>query len=115
MSHIRRKMILGTVGLMLVGLNLHLGAGQALGESHSKSDDSQTPYQVSTNIIPSTCTFNSVLYFCDVKFPAVPAGKRLVIEHVSLFVALNAGNPDSVRFRNSSNGTAFWVQPIFTT
>lgn len=45
----------------------------------------------------------------------MPEGERLVIEHVSSFWELTAGNPDSVRFVDRSGGTAFWVQPTFTT
>ena len=63
---------------------------------------------------PSTCTFNSVLYFCQVSLPAVPDGQRLIVEHVTTFWALSAGVPDSLRFLDSNNATLFWVQPTFT-
>jgi hypothetical protein len=75
----------------------------------------RVPYQTTQLIITSTCSFNSILYFCDHTLPAVPAGKRLVVEHITMFAALASGVPDSLRFLNPvSNGTLFWVQPTFT-
>lgn len=76
---------------------------------------SRTPYQVTGSFLPGSCTFNGFLHFCPLSLAAVPEGKRLVIEHVSLFVAQDAGgSPDSLRFLDQFNGTVFFVQPTFT-
>ena len=73
------------------------------------------PYQIEQLLITSTCSSNGILYFCDHSLPAVPAGKRLVIEHVTMFAALATGVPDSFRFMHPVFlGTLFWVQPTFT-
>lgn len=73
------------------------------------------PYQTEQLIITSTCTFNGFLYFCNHELPAVPAGKRLVIEQVTMFAALASGDPDSFRFIDAvSNGTLAWIQPTFS-
>jgi hypothetical protein len=48
--------------------------------------------------------------------PTVPTGKRLVLEHVSMFVALASGIPDLVRFSDPLTfRTRAYVQPTFTT
>ena len=124
---------LGSTALCLAVLGLASAVGsQAVIAAGSPSNDAKkedkrppravknvdeagrAPYQVSTLFLPSACTFNSVLYFCRLDLPAVPAGKRLIVEHLSMFVAVNNGSPDSVRFLNSLGGDAFWVQPTFT-
>jgi hypothetical protein len=76
----------------------------------------RAPYQIEQLFIVSSCTFNGILYFCDHTMPAVPAGKRLVIEHITMFAALAGGVPDSVRFMHPVFfSTVFWIQPTFTT
>ena len=92
-----------------------LESGGSVLNTKNVDQPGRSPYQVTSLFSPSSCTFNSVLYFCPLSFPVVPAGKRLIIEHISMFVAESAGgSPDSLRFLNSFNGTAFWVQPTFT-
>jgi hypothetical protein len=44
-------------------------------------DPGRIPYQVDT-----ACVMNSIQYICENALPLVPAGKRLVITHVSGFV-----------------------------
>jgi hypothetical protein len=98
----------------LLVLTVGLAARPLLAADKKSAEPTWVPYQTSNLFIPSSCTFNSVLYFCDVALPAVPAGQQLMVEHVSLFVAVDSGSPDSVRFLNSNHGTALWVQPVFT-
>jgi hypothetical protein len=114
-----RKSITGCFHLWVLALALHLIANQAAAQPRAAltknvDEPGRRPYQVEGSIIPSTCSFNSVLYFCRVDFPVVPTGKRLVVEHVSTFVVVDGGSPDSLRFMTPLGGTAFWVQPIFT-
>jgi hypothetical protein len=76
----------------------------------------RVPYQAAVLVITSACSTNGILYFCDQTLPTVPTGKRLVLEHVSMFVALASGVPDMVRFLDPfTHGTRAYVQPTFTT
>jgi hypothetical protein len=114
-----RKLVSGIAYVALLALTLHVASDQASAQirpAYTKNVDEpgRTPYQTSNIFSPSSCSFNSVLYFCPLPLPTVPAGKRLIIEHVSIFVALNAGVPDSLRLQNSFNNNIFWVQPTFT-
>lgn len=119
MSRLRR-LALGTFGIVGIGLVLVLHAGSAAAQTRAAltknvDEPGRTPYQQSQIFSPSACTFNSVLYFCRLAFPSIPNGKRLVLEHASIFVAeTDSGAPDSLRFLNAFNGTALWVQPAFT-
>jgi hypothetical protein len=73
------------------------------------------PYQVAELVLTSACSTNGLLFFCERQLPAVPAGKRLVIERLTMFLALASGSPDLVRFVNPvTNGTLSYVQPSFT-
>lgn len=116
----RQRPTVGVVTLMVLGLMMYVGERQATQAKPSftlvKNVDERgrEPYQVQALVNTSTCTFNSVLYFCQLPFPAVPDGQRLILEHVTTFWALTAGEPDSLRFLDSNNATVFWVQPTFT-
>jgi len=111
---------MGVITLMVLGLIMYVGERQATQAKPSftlvKNVDERgrEPYQAQALVNPSACSFNSVLYFCQLSFPAVPDGQRLVLEHVTTFWALTAGVPDSLRFLDSNNATLFWVQPTFT-
>ena len=113
MKRLLNRFVMGTVVLGVIAVAAGLSARPALAAAKKKDAPKWDPYQLTALFLPSACTFNSVLYFCRVDLTPVPAGQLLTIEHVSLFVALNSGSPDSVRFLNS-NGNAFWVQPTFT-
>jgi hypothetical protein len=88
---------------------------QPIRQVKNVDEKGRIPYQTTQLIITSTCSFNGILYFCEHVLPTVPASKRLVVEHVSMFAALSSGAPDSLRFINPvSNGTLSWVQPTFS-
>jgi hypothetical protein len=116
-----RKSIFAALCFGLVGLTMHLSAEPAMAQvraalTKNVDEPGRMPFTENPLVLTSTCTFNSVLYFCRVNFSAVPAGKRLVVEHISSFIALSAtGSPDSIRFIDRFGGTAEWVQPTFTT
>jgi len=114
MQSVLTKFMSRTVFVAVLALVAGLDARPLRAADKKNAEPAWVPYQTSNLFIPSSCTFNSVLYFCDVALPAVPAGQQLMVEHLSLFVALDSGSPDSVRFLNSNHGTALWVQPVFT-
>jgi hypothetical protein len=90
-------------------------AEQPIRQVKNVDEKGRIPYQTEQLISTSTCSFNGVLYFCSHALPVVPAGKRLVVEHVTMFAALSSGDPDSLRFIDPiTNGTLSWVQPTFS-
>lgn len=115
-----RRSLSQTLPLLLVGLMVPLTPAPASAQvraalTKNVDEPGRMPFQASALFAPSACSFNSVLYFCSVSFPAVPAGKRLIIDYVTHFVALAApGSPDSLRFQDRNNGNLFWVQPTYT-
>lgn len=114
-----RKSVSGRLYLAVLGLALTLTADQAMAQvraAYTKNVDEpgRRPYQLAASFIPSSCSTNGILYFCALDLPAVPTGKRLVVEHISMFVAVSGGTPDLLRFRNQNFNTLFWVQPTFT-
>lgn len=55
----------------------------------------RTPYQVNQLYNPSAsiCPNN---FYCQIAFPPVPAGKRLVVTHASATYSLNAGATEAI-------------------
>jgi hypothetical protein len=115
-----RKLLPGILRLCLgfVALAPLESAGESLRfrpvRTKNVDEPGRAPYQVSGLFVPSDCSFNGALYSCSLTLPVVPAGKRLVIEHLSMFVAVDGGSPDALRFLATPSGTAFFVQPTFT-
>jgi len=113
-----RRLLPGILCLGVVGVAPLESAGEALRfrpvRTKNVDEPGRATYQVSGLFVPSDCAFNGSLYSCSLTLPVVPAGKRLVIEHVSMFVALDNGSPDALRFLATPSGTAFFVQPTFT-
>jgi len=62
----------------------------------------RNPYMQTTF---QNCGTNSGL--CDLYFPAVPAGKRLVVEHVSANIGLNPGSALNATFLGAPGGVFF--------
>ena len=118
---IRQRPMLAAASVAVLGLTLYSGERQATEAKpaftlvKNVDERGREPYQVQAEVDPSACTSNGVLHFCQVSFPAVPDGERLIVEHLSSFWDLTAGNPDSLRFLDGNGGTIFWVQPTFTT
>ena len=54
-----------------------------------------TPYQVNQLYNPSASICPNQFY-CQIAFPAVPAGKRLVVTHASATYSLNAGATEAI-------------------
>ncbi len=76
----------------------------------------RTPYQQSVEFDPASGSFTR---FYLVTFPAVPAGKRLVVEHVSAMIGVTAGGqPDFLAFGDfytlNTNNIAL-VNPVWTS
>ena len=75
------------------------------------------PYQsmVEFNTSIPDCPINS---FCIVGFPVVPAGKRLIVQHVTVLIAVaSGGQPNYLAFGDSfstNTGNVAIVQPNFT-
>jgi hypothetical protein len=58
------------------------------------------PYQETVSYNGGSTPVCPVLQFCLPTFPAVPAGKRLVVEHVSAMIFVtNTGGPNLFAFR----------------
>jgi hypothetical protein len=75
------------------------------------------PYQYAVDFQSGTsaCVTNS---FCIVPFPAVPAGKRLVVEHLTVFAAVSGGGiPNLLAFGDNfvtNQNNVFIIPPTFT-
>ncbi|WP_347985844.1 hypothetical protein [Methylomonas sp. AM2-LC] len=78
------------------------------------------PYQqtVQFNSIIGNCnTFSGNTNACLVSFNAVPAGKRLVVEHVTLLIATTGGAPNLVAFGedlSTNTGIVAVIKPDFS-
>ncbi|HEY2381327.1 MAG TPA: hypothetical protein VGK48_09120 [Terriglobia bacterium] len=75
------------------------------------------PYQHEVDVSPgsSACPSSS---FCFVDFPAVPAGKRLVVQHITALVGVaSGGQPNLFAFGDdftTNTGNIAIIQPTFT-
>ena len=72
-----------------------------------------TPYQSNQLYNPSASICPNQFY-CQIAFPAVPAGKRLVVTHASATYSMNAGASEAiVSIGNSLFSTMDLPAPIF--
>jgi hypothetical protein len=120
LSH--KTLRLSALGLALVALAAVLPAGEALAQvrpAYVKNVDEpgRVPYQqmVEFSIAAPTCPVTS---FCIVSFNAVPAGKRLVVEHLSMLIGVaGGGQPNLLAFGDqfsTNTGNVAIVPPRFT-
>jgi hypothetical protein len=75
----------------------------------------RAPYQHTVDFSPGECTTPS---FCIVEFPAVPAGKRLVVENITVYAAVaEGGAPTLLAFGDlfvTNQGNRYVLAPAFT-
>ncbi len=120
MTRIIRNMAVAMAFLIAGSLLLSLTAQKAISQiraalSKNVDEPGRLPYQAEVDFGGSCFGGNS---FCIVAFPPVPAGKRLVVEHVTaLAFVRNGGQVNLFAFGdgNSTNtGNVALLQPTFS-
>ncbi len=125
MKELPRKIILGLTSLVLLAATFNATATRAFGQirpAYTKNVDEpgRTPYD--KNVVAEAAFGVALPVVHSAIFPAVPLGKRLVLQHVSVF-ASNFGAPTpatEVAFiafpmpsGNASDGYKFVIEPDF--
>jgi hypothetical protein len=115
-----RTLVLAVVAVGLCGVLLTQFAPKALAQIRAAlvknvDEPGRMPYQ---HEVDFGFNFNGCsTRLCLVAFPAVPAGKRLVVEHVSALVDItNGGQPTLFAFSDSgatNTGNVAIIQPDF--
>ena len=105
--------------LLLVSV-CSLAAGTASAQTRAAlvknvDEPGRTPYQTMVDFDPNPPVCSGAI--CIIRFPAVPAGKRLVVEHVSVLVGVSGGGqPSFLAFGDfavvNSNNIAI-ITPVF--
>jgi hypothetical protein len=114
----KKRVLLGAAAIAFLSALGHFGAKPLLAQIRAAfvkniDEPGRSPYQVRASGGTST-------HFCQVVFPPVPAGKRLVIDTLNVLadipVATNRGlgqfSPDGavvLDFSFSSAGASYWV------
>jgi hypothetical protein len=97
-----------------------VGAAPAIAQTRSAlvknvDEPGRVPYQHAVDFQGSECTTPS---FCIVEFPVVPAGKRLVVENITIYVSVAGGGvPNLLAFGDfyvTNQGNRYVIAPIFT-
>lgn len=101
MNRVIRTLVLMSVLVVVSGFFLSIVADRAIAQVRAAlvkniDEPGRMPYQQLVQFSTSECV--SVL-FCIVSFNPVPAGKRLVVEHVSMLVFVqDGGQPNLLAF-----------------
>jgi hypothetical protein len=122
----KRKLVVVAVCLFVLGVQSHLSSADAFAQvrpAYTKNVDEPGRIPYDNNVVSVGGGFGTPLSsVVTSNFPAVPAGKRLVIEHISVYAdTFGLANPaPSVSFiafptpsGNSADGYKFVVEPSF--